>query len=89
MNILSTTFNILQSKGYTGSSDLFEIIHWLESKNIYLDLISCWDGDNLDIFAGYQITFWFPPHTGLFKTPLLSSYEDCLEAGITYFKDYL
>ena len=29
MNILSTTFNILQSKGYTGSTDLFEIIHWL------------------------------------------------------------
>ena len=45
MNILSTTFNILQSKGYTGSTDLFEIIHWLESKNIYLDLTSCWDGD--------------------------------------------
>ena len=41
MNILSTTFNILQSKGYTGSADLFEIIHWLESKNIYLDLSSC------------------------------------------------
>jgi hypothetical protein len=89
MNILSPTFNILQSKGYTGSADLFEIIHWLESKNIYLDLISCWDGDNLDIFTGYTITFWFPPHKGLFKTPLLNSYEDCLEAGIIYFKDYL
>lgn len=81
--------NILQSKGYTGSVDLFEIIHWLESKNIYLDLTSCWDGDDLDIFAGYKITFWFPPHKGLFKTPLLNSYEDCLEAGIVYFKDYL
>lgn len=81
--------NILQSKGYTGSADLFEIIHWLESKNIYLDLTSCWDEDDLDIFAGYQITFWFPPHKGLFKTPLLNSYEDCLEAGIIYFKDYL
>lgn len=89
MNILSNIFNILQSKGYTGSSDLFEIIHWLESKNIYLDLTSCWDGDELDIFAGYKITFWFPPHKGLFKTPLLNSYEDCLEAGIIYFKDYL
>lgn len=57
MNILSTTFNILQSKGYKGSADLFEIIHWLESKNIYLDLTSCWDGDELDIFSGYKITF--------------------------------
>lgn len=89
MNTLSTTFNILQSKGYTGSTDLFEIIHWLESKNIYLDLTSCWDGDDLDIFAGYKITFWFSPHKGLFTTPLLNSYEDCLEAGIIYFKDYL
>lgn len=80
---------LLKQKGYTGTTNTSEIIDWLTTKDILVDIIHAINEDDNYKFTGYYCRCKIPPYEATKLTELYKSGEDALEVLIYNILDYI
>lgn len=70
-------YNLLKSKGFDKELTIDNIITWLATKNIYLDLQHLWE-DNEDKVVGYTATIYIPPYKNYIREQSKLSFLDAI-----------
>ena len=70
-------YNLLRSKGFAEEDSLDKAIDWLNSKGIYVDLLTMFDPDNNE-FVGYSAQIMFSSGSNLQSEEVFYTKEDAL-----------
>lgn len=82
-------YKLLRNKGYKGTENIYEVLQWLETKNIYVDFITVWDEQNPTQAVGKRVQFYCPPYRSVYGSAIMLNYKDAFEFMIFKCADYL
>lgn len=77
-----STQELLKPKGYKGSNDLSEIINWLHSYGIFIEVGVRWNEDGT-LMQGYFGKLWLPPYENMWISPSYITFSQAVDTVIS------
>ena len=85
---MSETKEILKFKGYKGPNNLSDIINWLHSYGIFIEVGVRWNQDGT-LMQGYFGKVWLPPYENMWIGPPCITFSAAIDTVISKVLDFL